>query len=67
MRRRCTTSNLFSRLSGTTGIARAYGVRLTDETGLYDIAFQVSDGRVILEAVPLRGRALAKPSGRLAD
>ena len=44
--------NLFSRLSGTTGIARAYRVRLTDETGLSDIAFQVSDGRVILEAVP---------------
>lgn len=44
--------NLFSRLSGTTGIARAYRVRLTDETELHDIAFQVSDGRVILEAVP---------------
>jgi light-regulated signal transduction histidine kinase (bacteriophytochrome) len=44
--------NLFSRLSGTTGIARAYRVRLTDETGLYDVAFQVSGGRVILEAVP---------------
>src|SRR5436853_4350567 len=44
--------NLFSRLSGTTGIARAYGVRLTDDRALHDIAFQLSDGRVILEAVP---------------
>lgn len=43
--------NLFSRLSGTTGIARAYRVRLTDEMDLFDIAFQVSGGRVLLEAV----------------
>jgi light-regulated signal transduction histidine kinase (bacteriophytochrome) len=44
--------NLFSRLSGTTGIARAYRVRLTDDPDLVDIAFHVSNGRVILEAVP---------------
>jgi len=43
--------NLFSRLSGTTGIGRAYGVRLTDEHEFVDIAFQLSDGRVLLEAV----------------
>ena len=43
--------NLFSRLSGTTGIARAYRVRLTDEADLFDVAFQVSDGRVLFEAV----------------
>ena len=36
--------NLFSRLSGTTGIARAYAVRLTDEPELVDIAFQLEDG-----------------------
>lgn len=47
--------NLFSRLSGTTGIARAYGVRLTDEPHLVDVAFQLSDGRVLLEAVPSVG------------
>jgi light-regulated signal transduction histidine kinase (bacteriophytochrome) len=47
--------NLFSRLSGTTGIARAYGIRLTDEPDLVDVAFQHSDGRVILEAVPCAG------------
>src|SRR5215212_4207800 len=41
--------NLFSRLSGTTGIARAYRVRLTDDMNVYDIAFQLSDGRAILE------------------
>jgi light-regulated signal transduction histidine kinase (bacteriophytochrome) len=44
--------NLFSRLSGTTGIARAYRVRLSDEPDLFDIAFQQHEGRVILEAVP---------------
>jgi light-regulated signal transduction histidine kinase (bacteriophytochrome) len=43
--------NLFSKLSGTTGIARAYAVRLTDDPELVDIAFQVIDGRVLLEAV----------------
>lgn len=44
--------NLFSRLSGTTGIGRAYGVRLTDEHEFVDVAFQLSKGRVLLEAVP---------------
>src|SRR5262252_9578020 len=43
--------NLFSRLSGTTGIGRAYAVRLTDDPDLVDIAFQLVDGRVLLEAV----------------
>lgn len=47
--------NLFSRLSGTIGIGRAYGVRLTDEHDLFDIAFQLSNGRVLLEAVPSAG------------
>ena len=44
--------NLFSRLSGTTGIARAYQVRLTDDHDLYDVAFQQIEERVLLEAVP---------------
>jgi light-regulated signal transduction histidine kinase (bacteriophytochrome) len=47
--------NLFSRLSGTTGIARAYGVRLTDEHQFVDIAFQLASGRVLFEAVPSSG------------
>lgn len=47
--------NLFSRLSGTTGIGRAYAVRLTDDPDLFDIAFQLSNGRVLLEAVPSAG------------
>lgn len=47
--------NHFSRLSGTTGIARAYCVRLTDEREFFDVAFQLSDGRVLLEAVPSTG------------
>ena len=44
--------NHFSRLSGSTGIARAYRVRLTDDRPRVDIAFQISDGRVLLEAAP---------------
>jgi light-regulated signal transduction histidine kinase (bacteriophytochrome) len=44
--------NMFSRLSGTTGIARAFNVRLTENPGLVDIAFQLSGGSVILEAAP---------------
>lgn len=47
--------NLFSRLSGTTGIGRAYAVRLTDDPDLFDLAFQLSQGRVLLEAVPTSG------------
>jgi light-regulated signal transduction histidine kinase (bacteriophytochrome) len=47
--------NLFSRLSGTTGIGRAYGVRLTNAPDFVDIAFQLSGGRVLLEAVPSAG------------
>ena len=47
--------NLFSRLSGTTGIARAYGIRLTDDPDLVDVAFQLSDSHVLLEAVPSAG------------
>lgn len=47
--------NLFSRLSGTTGIGRAYAVRLTDDPDLFDIAFQLSNGQVLLEAIPSSG------------
>jgi light-regulated signal transduction histidine kinase (bacteriophytochrome) len=47
--------NLFSRLSGTLGIARAYGIRLTDDRDLVDVAFQLVDGRVLFEAVPSTG------------
>jgi light-regulated signal transduction histidine kinase (bacteriophytochrome) len=47
--------NLFSRLSGTTGIGRAYAVRLTDDPDRFDIAFQLSGGRVLLEATPSTG------------
>jgi len=62
--------NLFSRLSATTGIARAYRVRLTDDPDLFDIAFQQHDDAVILEAVPsppdCLGEALSAVGG-LAD
>ena len=62
--------NLFSRLSGTTGIARAYRVRLTDDPDLVDIAFQQSEDRVIIEAVPSAderlGEALSAVGGLAA-
>jgi light-regulated signal transduction histidine kinase (bacteriophytochrome) len=62
--------NLFSRLSGTTGIARAYRVRLTDEHEYFDIAFQLSGGRVLLEAVPASeegfGEAFGSVGGLIA-
>jgi light-regulated signal transduction histidine kinase (bacteriophytochrome) len=55
--------NLFSRLSGTTGIARAYRIRLTNDPDLVDIAFQLSNGRVILEAVPSPGEGFGTHFG----
>ena len=47
--------NLFSRLSGTMGIGRAYGIRLTDDPDLVDVAFQLSETHVLLEVVPTAG------------
>lgn len=55
--------NHFSRLSGSTGIARAYRVRLTDDRPRSDIAFQVSDGRVLLEAAPSPDRGFGEAIG----
>ena len=55
--------NLFSRLSGSTGIARAYRVRLTDDRPRFDITFQVSDGRVLLEATPSPEGGIGKTLG----
>jgi light-regulated signal transduction histidine kinase (bacteriophytochrome) len=46
--------NLFSRLSATTGIARAYGVRLTNASRRFDLAFQLSAGRVLIEGIDTR-------------
>ena len=51
--------NLFSRLSGTTGTARAFGVRLTDDRPRFDIAFQLTDRGVILEGVPSSDQAMS--------
>lgn len=58
--------NLFSRLSGTTGIARAYRVRLTDEREYFDVAFQLNDGRVLLEAVPSGDEGFGEAFGSVA-
>ena len=58
--------NLFSRLSGTTGVARAYGVRLTEERERFDVAFQLSGGRAILEAVPAAEQGFGEAFGTVA-
>lgn len=55
--------NLFSRLSGSTGTARAYRVRLTDDRPRFDIAFQHSDGGVILEGIPSAEQGLGESFG----
>ena len=55
--------NLFSRLSGSTGVAKAYRVRLTDDHPRCDIAFQLSDSRVLLEAVTSPDRGLGQSLG----
>jgi light-regulated signal transduction histidine kinase (bacteriophytochrome) len=55
--------NLFSRLSGTTGIARAYRVRLTHDPECFDVAFQLNAGRVILEAVPCSDEGFGQAFG----
>jgi light-regulated signal transduction histidine kinase (bacteriophytochrome) len=57
--------NMFSRLSGTTGIARAYNARLTDDPGRVDIAFQLSAGRVIFEAAPSVNEAFGTAFGTI--
>jgi light-regulated signal transduction histidine kinase (bacteriophytochrome) len=58
--------NLFSRLSGTTGIARAYRVRLTDDPDLVDVAFQQVEERVLLEAVPSANEGFGEAFGSVA-
>lgn len=55
--------NLFARLSSTTGVARAYRVRLTDDRDRFDIAFQMSGNSVVLEAMPSPGRGVGDTIG----
>lgn len=55
--------NLFARLSSTTGVARAYRVRLCDDRDRFDIAFQLSDHGVVLEAVPSPDRGVGDTIG----
>ena len=44
--------NSVSRQSGRSGIARAYRVRLIDDPLCFDLAFQLSGGKILLEGVP---------------
>ena len=55
--------NHFSRLSGSTGVAKAYRVRLTANHLRCDIAFQLSHSRVLLEAVRSPEQGLGESLG----
>jgi light-regulated signal transduction histidine kinase (bacteriophytochrome) len=55
--------NLFSRLSGSTGTARAFHVRLTDDRPRFDIAFQIAAGGVLLEGVASADHGLGDSFG----
>jgi hypothetical protein len=55
--------NHFSRLSGSTGVSKAYRVRLTDHHPRCDIAFQLCDSRVLLEAVRSPEQGLGESLG----
>ncbi|MEO5772636.1 MAG: GAF domain-containing protein [Sphingomicrobium sp.] len=55
--------NLFARLSSTTGVARAYRVRLCDDRDRFDIAFQLNGNSVVLEAMPSPGRGVGDTIG----
>ena len=62
--------NMLARQRSSTGIARAYHVRLTDERRFFDIAFQLVDGKIILEGVPATDRGFGEALGsvsRLTD
>jgi light-regulated signal transduction histidine kinase (bacteriophytochrome) len=55
--------NLFARLSSTTGVARAYRVRLTDDHDRFDITFQLSGNSVVVEAMPSPGNGVGDTIG----
>lgn len=44
--------NSLSRQRSSSGIARAYRARLIDDPRYFDFAFQVVDGRILLEGIP---------------
>lgn len=58
--------NLLSRLSGMSGMARAYRMRLTDDRPPFDLAFQMIDSRLLLEGGPNAGRRLGHSFGAVA-
>ena len=55
--------NLFSRLSSAAGPACAYRVRLTEDPHWFDLLFQSSHGRVLLEGVPSLEQGLGEAIG----
>lgn len=55
--------NLFSRLSSTGGSFCAYRVRLTEDQRWFDLVFQASHGRVLLEGVDTAEQGLGEAIG----
>ena len=58
--------NSLARQRSSTGIARAYHVRLTDERRYFDIAFQLVDGKIILEGVPATDQGFGEALGAVS-
>lgn len=58
--------NTLARQRSSTGIARAYHVRLTDDRRYFDIAFQLVDGRIILEGVPATEQGFGEALGSVS-
>ncbi len=55
--------NLFSRLSSSGGSFCAYRVRLTEDQRWFDLVFQASHGRVLLEGVDTAAQGLGEAIG----
>lgn len=58
--------NSLARQRSSTGIARAYNMRLTKETTRFDIAFQLVDGKIILEGMPSDGSGFGEALGSVS-
>lgn len=58
--------NSLSRQRSISGVARVYHVRLIDDPRYFDIAFQLIDGRILLEGVPSSGDSFGSALGAVS-
>jgi light-regulated signal transduction histidine kinase (bacteriophytochrome) len=58
--------NSLSRQRGSSGIARAYRVRLFDEPRYFDIAFQTADDKILFEGLPSADEGLGDCLGSVS-